>query len=151
MKAIYKNKAFLFITSSHFIHKIAETLYDLAIPLLVLQATGSSLLMGAMYALGFFAEFLVSFFGGAIVDSVNRKKLLMFISTLQALFISILPISASFEFFNIIIIFLVAFVLDICIAIYRIADISIIPQLVEKNIYLKLTVLCKWQFLQQRL
>ncbi|KZE96107.1 Enterobactin exporter EntS [Geobacillus stearothermophilus] len=133
MKAIYKNKAFLFITSSHFIHKIAETLYDLAIPLLVLHATGSSLLMGAMYALGFFAEFLVSFFGGAIVDSVNRKKLLMFISTLQALFISILPISASFEFFNIIIIFLVAFVLDICIAIYRIADISIIPQLVEKK------------------
>ncbi|ADI28001.1 MFS transporter [Geobacillus sp. C56-T3] len=133
MKNLYKNKAFLFVASSHFIHKIAETLYDLAIPLLVLHATGSSLLMGAIYALGFFAEFLVSFFGGAIVDSVNRKSLLMFISTLQALFISILPISASFGFFHIIIIFLVAFVLDICIAIYRIADMSIIPQLVEKN------------------
>ncbi|MBB3908358.1 MULTISPECIES: MFS transporter [Anoxybacillaceae] len=133
MKNIYKNKAFLFIISSHFIHKIAETLYDLALPLLVLHATGSSLLMGSMYALGFFAEFLVGFFGGAIVDSINRRKLLMFISALQALFISFLPISASFKFFNMVIIFLVAFALDICIAIYRIADTSIIPQLVEKE------------------
>jgi MFS family permease len=133
MRGILKNKSFLFITSSHFIHKIAETLYDLALPLLVLYVTGSPVLMGIMYALGFFAEFLVGFFGGTIVDSINRKKLLVIISILQATFIMILPLTAYLNIYNIMIIFLVAFILDTCIALYRIADISIIPQIVKRE------------------
>lgn len=123
----------MFILSSHFIHKIGEALYDLAIPLLILYATGSSVLMGTMYALGFMAEFLVGFFGGSIIDSVNRKKLLITISLLQTLFISILPLSANLGFFNVIFIFVVAFILDMCIALYRIVDISIVPQLLDKK------------------
>ncbi|WP_164491653.1 MFS transporter [Staphylospora marina] len=133
MSGILKNRSFLFVLTSHFIHKMAEQLYDLAIPLLILNATGSSVLMGFMYALGFVAEFLVGFFGGSIVDMMDRKKLLMIISALQALFISLLPISASLDVFDVASVFLVAFVLDLCIALYRVADTSIIPQLVEKR------------------
>lgn len=133
MSKVYRNKSFMFILSSHFIHKMAECLYDLAMPLLVLYVTGSSVLMGAMYALGFVAEFLVGFFGGSIVDAVNRKKLLIIITTMQAIFISILPLSSTLGVLNIILVFLVAFILDFCIALYRIADTSIIPQLVDKE------------------
>ncbi|KKB34125.1 MFS transporter [Bacillus thermotolerans] len=130
---VLKNKSFLFITSSQFIHKIGECLYDLLMPLLILHITGSPILMGLMYIVGEAAEFLVYLFGGAIVDSINRKKLLIVIAILQATFISLLPIAEGVGQLNIILLFIVAFIIDICVSLYGIADISIIPQIVDKK------------------
>ncbi|MBB6449721.1 MFS family permease [Geomicrobium halophilum] len=128
-----KNKPYLFIISSQFIHKIAESLYDLVMPLLVLYITGSPVLMGVMYILGEVAEYLVFLFGGAIADSFNRKKLLITIAILQIIFISLIPIFEHIGILSITLLFIVAFVIDLCVCLYGIADISIIPQIVERD------------------
>lgn len=78
------NKAFIVIVINQFIHKISETIYDLALPLIILFYTQSSFMMSLSYALGFVAEFLAGYFGGALVDSFIEK-----IFYLQLLFYSL--------------------------------------------------------------
>ncbi|SDX41892.1 Transmembrane secretion effector [Marininema mesophilum] len=133
MKSVLKNRSFVFIGTSQFIHKIGECLYDLLMPLLVLYLTGSPVLMGTMYVVGELAEFIVYMFGGVIVDMYNRKKLLITIAVLQATLIILIPVTERLDFLNISLIFLVSFILDICVCLYGIADVSIIPQIVEKE------------------
>lgn len=128
-----RNKAFVFVVSNQFIHKITENIYDLALPLVILYYTKSPILMGICYALGFLAEFLVGYFGGALVDSFNRRKTLIIIAMSQAGLISLIPILHSLDMLYIPILLLIAFFVDFLLALYGIADISIIPEIVKKK------------------
>lgn len=123
----------MFIITSNFVFKITENIYDLALPLLVLYYTGSPILMGLMYSLGFFAEFIVSYFGGTFIDRFDRKKLLVTITVSQAISISLLPVTDIFNFNSIIIVFIIAFIVDVLISMYALTELSIIPQLVSKE------------------
>lgn len=128
-----RNKAFIFVMSNQFIHKITENIYDLALPLVILYYTQSSILMGVCYALGFVAEFLVGYFGGALVDSFNRRKTLIIIAISQAALISLIPILHSLDLLYIPLLLFIAFCVDFLLALYGITDISIIPEIVEKK------------------
>lgn len=127
------NKAFIFVVSNQFIHKISENIYDLAIPLIVLFYTQSPVLMGVAYALGFLADFLVGYFGGAVVDSFNRKKTLTIIAISQAILISLIIILHNYDILNTLILLSITFCIDLLLALYGIADISIIPEIVDKQ------------------
>lgn len=127
------NKAFIVIVINQFIHKISETIYDLALPLIILFYTQSSFMMSLSYALGFVAEFLAGYFGGALVDSFNRKNFLSTIAFLQASFISLIPILHSFDYLSIYVLLAISFLVDLLLSLYGIADISIIPEIVEKK------------------
>ncbi|ASB63797.1 hypothetical protein S101413_00315 [Bacillus velezensis] len=106
-----KNRALLFVVSSNFIHKLTENIYDLVLPLLILYFTNSPILMGVCYALGFLADFLAAYFGGAVIDSYNRKKVLIFISISQAFLISFIPIFHEFQILTAPLVLFIAFLL----------------------------------------
>jgi MFS family permease len=131
--SVLKNKSYLFILSSNFIQKITGNIYDLSMPLLILYYTGSPILMGLMYAIGFVAEFISSYFGGFIIDRFNRKTLLIIITISQAVAVSSLPLLDYLNDELTFLVFVVAFIVDILMAMYALTDISIIPQIVEKN------------------
>lgn len=128
-----KNRALLFVVSSNFIHKLTENIYDLVLPLLILYFTNSPILMGVCYALGFLADFLAAYFGGAVIDSYNRKKVLIFISISQAFLISFIPIFHEFQILTAPLVLFIAFFIDLLIAMYGLTDISIIPEIVKKS------------------
>lgn len=127
------NKAFLFVVINQFIYKISENVYDLALPLTILFYTQSPIFMGISYALGFLAEFLVGYFGGAFIDSFNRKKTLTVIAISQAILISAIPILHSTELLSVQLLLLIAFLIDFLLALYGIAEVSIIPEIVNKK------------------
>ncbi|NPC91253.1 MFS transporter [Bacillus sp. WMMC1349] len=127
------NKSFLFVVSNQFIYKVSENIYDLALPLIILFYTKSPIFMSISYALGFLAEFLVGYFGGSFVDSFNRKKILTVIAFSQAILISAIPILHSTELLSVYLLLIIAFLIDFLLALYGIAEISIIPEIVNKN------------------
>jgi MFS family permease len=65
------------------IQSLGEALYDLLIPLLVLQITGSPIVMAAVFVVGYAMEIIVGIIGGVIVDRVNRRKLLIGINAVR--------------------------------------------------------------------
>lgn len=127
------NKAFIFIMSNQFIHKISENIYDLALPLMVLFYTQSPLLMGITYALGFLAEFLVGYFGGAVVDSFDRRKTLKVIAIFQAILMLSIIFLHNLGVLSTVILLIITFCIDLLLALYGIADISVIPEIVDKK------------------
>lgn len=130
---MHRKKAFTFVLSNQFIHKITENIYDLALPLVVLFYTNSPFLVGLCYALGFLAEFVVGYFGGALVDSFNRRKTLITIAISQAALISMIPILHHFNLLHIPLLLVISFCVDLLISLYGIADRSIIPEIVKRE------------------
>jgi MFS family permease len=128
-----RKRAFAFVLSNQFIHKITENIYDLALPLVILFYTNSPFLVGLCYALGFLAEFLVGYFGGALVDSFNRRKTLITLAISQAVLISMIPILHNLNLLYIPLLLVIAFFIDLLLSLYRITDVSIIPEIVEKK------------------
>lgn len=114
-------------------HRVAETFYDLVMPLLVLQATGSVLLMSLMYALGYVAELLVSLFGGTLVDLISRRYLLITIAAAEATVIGAAATAQITGALSVPLIIAFAFTIDALVRLYGVADAATLGRLVPRR------------------
>ena len=114
-------------------HNLLEGFYDLAMPLLMLQLTGSATMMSLMFAMGFLTELLIAVLGGAVTDRLQRRTLLIAITCAEACIFA----AAGFVVVNgnmyPVLLIAVAAVVDLLVRLYLIADVVALPDLVDRN------------------
>lgn len=69
--------SFLRVVAAYFISSVGDWLYKLALPLLVLQLTGSAVDMAGTFALTYLPFLLFSLVGGVVADRYQRKRVLV--------------------------------------------------------------------------
>jgi MFS family permease len=70
-------RSYAALISSSFVSNGGNAFANLAIPLYVLETTGSAAQTGVVAVVNFVPPFITSIFGGALVDRVGRKRMLL--------------------------------------------------------------------------
>lgn len=132
----FRNEEFvniLLLISGGAISIFGTRIYNFAISYYILQTTGSALAFSISMAVGTIPRILISPFAGAIVDELDRKKIVIFMDlgrciTLMALYF--ITISGNIQLMNIYITTLMLNTMDIF---FNIASGSSIPNIVHKE------------------
>ncbi|MCL2286767.1 MAG: MFS transporter [Firmicutes bacterium] len=78
------NKNFIMLTIGQVVSLFANGILRFAMPLYILYASGSPELMGRVMALSIIPTILVSPFGGALADRLNKKRVIVFLDFFTA-------------------------------------------------------------------
>ncbi|TRV73991.1 MFS transporter [Streptomyces sp. 130] len=117
-----------YITSS-----LGNWLYRLALPLLVLELTGSALSTGAVYAIEYIPFLLLSLPGGVFADRFDRRRLLVAGDVAAAAIATVLAVVVSTGSRELWPIYLAAFLLACVEPVYHPAFQSFLPEIVPEN------------------
>jgi MFS family permease len=82
--SIWRNQSFLILLSSTFLLSIANRIYELLLPLILLELTDSSVAVTTMRTAELLPNLLFGIFIGVFVDRLNKKKLALWSIGLQA-------------------------------------------------------------------
>lgn len=115
------------------VHRLAETSYDLIMPLLVLAITGSPVLMGVVFAAGFASEFVVCLIGGSIVDRVSRRQLLLTVTLCEVAVMCATGALAVTGSLTTPLVVAAAAAIDFLVRLYLVADVAALPRVVERT------------------
>ncbi|WP_454844785.1 MFS transporter [Priestia megaterium] len=132
-KETHLSLSFYFILIGDIVSKIGDYIYQLAIPLLVLQLTGSPVMMGITFAVEQVGVLIAGLFAGVIVDRNMPKTIVKYNSILQAILVFLIPLSYYLKLINIYVLFIIGFLLISANFLYKTSINSLIPQVVEKN------------------
>lgn len=88
------NKNFILLWQGHLVSIFGDVLYAIAIGFWVFNKTGSTGLMGLMSSISMFTAMLLGPFAGALVDRLNRKKVLIITDLVRAILMIIIGIFA---------------------------------------------------------
>ncbi len=99
----------------------------------VFQKTGDSNSVGIVMLLGILGGVIAAFFAGAISDHFNRKSILVFSNFLRALFISVIICFMSYNQFNILFAYLLAFVGGLGLHVYMSASRAFMQELIDQK------------------
>ncbi len=99
----------------------------------VLQKTGDSNAVGIVMFLGILGGIIAAFFAGVISDHFNRKSILVFSNFLRALFISVIICLMSYNQFNVIFAYMLAFVGGLGLHVYMSASRAFMQELIEQK------------------
>ncbi|BCZ48381.1 MFS transporter [Clostridium gelidum] len=136
-----KNQEFIniiLLISGEFVSTFGTRIYNFAIAYYILQTTGSALAFSISLALGTIPRILISPFAGAIVDALDRKKIVIFMDlgrwiTLLALYF--IAVLSNIQIIHIYITILFLSTMDIF---FNIASGSSIPNIVHKKNIIKI-------------
>lgn len=128
MGSRYYTLLIAYLTSS-----LGNWLYRLALPLLVLNLTGSALSTGAVYAVEYIPFLLLSLPGGVFADRFDRRKLLVFGDLTAAVIATALAVVVSTGSTALWPIYLTAFLLACVEPVYHPAFQSFLPEVVPAD------------------
>ena len=103
-----------------------------AVPLLVLEATGSVAQMGLLTGTAAVASLVAGAFAGGVADRVDRKRLLILANVAQALLLGVVPLAWSVGPAASLL-FLVVPLATAFAMLFRVAYVTVIPQLVDPD------------------
>ncbi len=108
---------------------IGSWIYFIALNLIVFQMTGSAMAVAALYIIRPFAAICTNFWGGSLVDRVNKKYVMVVLDVLQSLFLLLMVIFIT----NLPVIYCVVFVLTMIETLYSPASSSYITRLIPRE------------------
>jgi MFS family permease len=89
-----KNRDFLILLSGQGVSALGDAVSFTALPLLVLQLTGSGVAMGIVGVLGRLPDLLFGLPAGVVADRVDRRRLMLVSDAARALLTALIPLSA---------------------------------------------------------
>jgi MFS family permease len=104
-----------------------DWLYKLALPLLVLQLTGSAVQTAVVYSLEYLPYLLFAPVGGVLSDRYDRRLLLIFADMAAAIVIGLLVAFGWFGQYHLWMIYLAAFVLSSITPLYQVTFQGMVP------------------------
>ncbi len=110
-----------------------DAMYQIALFWLVLDITGSSTITGLIAMAAFLPAMLFGLYAGVIADKYNRKLIMIFSNFSQALTVIIIPILLYFDYENILIIGILAFVRASFSTFFPPALNAIVPMFISKE------------------
>lgn len=85
---LIKNSKFALLSFSFLLSSIANWIYKLALPIMILNITGSAYHAASTFGISFIPWVLFSLFGGVIADSLKKNRIL-WIGNLTASFLTV--------------------------------------------------------------
>ena len=104
-----------------------------ALPLLVFKLTGSALSLAYVTAAEYLPYLLFGLIIGAGVDRVDRRRLMIFVDTVQALVIFTIPLLAMLDLLSLWWVYAVGFVSSTLWVCFNTAEFAALPSLVSKD------------------
>ena len=130
-KSLYHNRSFLIFWLGQSLSIVGDAFVTVALPLLVLQATGSVIQMGLVTATFTISSVVSSLLSGIIVDRVDRRWLMIICDTGRSLLYGSIPLVWLLAGPQIWLIYVVV-ALGTCLAMcFYVAYNTMLPQLVE--------------------
>jgi len=128
-----RNRDFRLLAFSQGISAIGDAVAITALPLLVLQLTGSGVAMGVVLAIQALTDFAFGLFAGAIADRSDRKRMMVVADVGRAFLTALVPISAIAGGPTMAVIVAVAGPLSIFRSMFRAGYLSSLPKLVGRQ------------------
>ena len=116
-----------------FVSTAGDWLYRLALPLLVLEMTGSALGTALVYTLEHLPYLLFAVLGGVIADRANRRSLLIRTDIVAAVLIGLLAILVWLRAVEVWMVYAAAFLLSASRPLYHAAFQGLIPRLIAAD------------------
>ena len=127
-----KNYPAFRLLGGNLISYIGDQIYLIAIPLMVLDITGSALSMGIISAIQRIPN-LIQPLAGAIVDRINRKIILIICDFFRALLVAALGVLFLFDMLEMWYIYIASFIIGILSVLYTTAQFTVIPSIVNNR------------------
>lgn len=124
---------FTLLTASFLFSAIANWIYKLALPLIILDLTGSAYYAASLFGISFIPWVLFSLLGGVFADSFTKSKMLFFGNIVSSIFTLILIFTLKESQFNLFLVYCVVFLLSSIDPLVHPSFQSIIPELVPKE------------------
>ena len=115
------------------VSNIGNVLYSIAIGIWVYNTTGSTALMGIMTSVGYIVKTFLSPLSGALVDRMNRKKIICGTDLLRGFLMIIAAVFAFNNHLEVWMVIFIAFLSACCDTIFGPAIMTVLPQLVGKD------------------
>ncbi len=128
---LLRSSKFLLVYTGQLFSLLADNFYLIALPWLVLKATGSTLALGSVFALAAFPRALLLPFGGVWADRIGQRRI-MFVASLVRGFV-LLGLAAFLAQDKVWALYPAAFLLGTASAFYYPAEGSIIPRIVTSE------------------
>ncbi|CUR62716.1 MFS transporter [Leuconostoc gelidum subsp. gasicomitatum] len=126
---MYKSN-FIYLWSSFLVSSIGDWLYRLALPIIILQKTGSAYHAATVFGVSFISWVLFSLIGGSLADNFSKKKTLI-LGNFFAVFASLFLITVmSFPQLNFNLLYFTVFILASVDPLIHPSFQSIIPEIV---------------------
>jgi MFS family permease len=128
-----RNRDFRLLAVSQGISSVGDLVGVTALPLLVLQLTGSAVALGVVLAIQALTDFAFGLFAGALADRGDRKRMMVGADVGRAVLTALIPVSAIAGGPTMAIIVAVAAPLSVFRSLFRAGYISSLPNLVGRS------------------
>ncbi|WP_338136194.1 MFS transporter [Bacillus sonorensis] len=128
------NHYFYLLWSSQTIESFGRQITIIALPLIAINHLSSgNFAVSLISFLSFLPNLLLGFHAGALVDRMNRKRVMLFCQSMNACLLLIIPISYLRGFLSIEVVLAVAFLTGCCSIFYQISYSSYLPEIVPSQ------------------
>lgn len=117
--------------------RIGTNIYTLALPWIAYNLSGSSVIMGTVFAVEMLPFVLLLPFGGVLIDRIDRKKLMIFADLIRAIIVLSIPVIFWMDILVTPMVYIVAFLASTLSFFIDVPLQAIIPQIVPKEILTK--------------
>ncbi|WP_300384351.1 MFS transporter [Clostridium sp.] len=128
-----KNKNFIIVVIGQIISLFGNAIQRFSMSLYILDLTGSAAVFSTILAISTIPYILFAPIAGFLADTVNRKKIMIYLDVFSAALMSIYSTILLSGRDNEIIVTIVMFILSVVYTLYSPSVIACIPQIVEKE------------------
>lgn len=127
------NKNYKILWSSFLISNVGDWFRKIALPFLVFEKTGSAFHMASLYGISFIPWIVFSIFGGVLADRYKKNMVIAYSHFISLVFLAILIIEFNSTPLNMMVIYVLTFLLSSTEPIVHPSFNSLIPQIVDKE------------------
>jgi MFS family permease len=127
------NRDFRLLLASQGISAVGDAIAFTAVPLLVLELTGSGVAMGAVFAIQALTDFAFGMFAGALADRTDRKRMMVVADFGRAALTALIPLSVVTGGPTMAVVVAVAAPLSILRSLFRAGYIASLPAIVGRS------------------
>lgn len=133
---LFKNRTFTLFFLGNSISLIGFGFSLVAVSWVILEATGSTIELGRINALGTLPGLAIALFAGTIIDRTNRKRLLVFLDSYRMIFVGIIGIMIWQDVFELWYLYIFVFLMGIATSLFWSSANAYLQELVQKDQYL---------------
>ncbi|MBL0388413.1 MFS transporter [Tumebacillus sp. ITR2] len=138
---VISNRNYVWLWLGQTISQIGDSLTIVAVPLLVYALTQSATSLTLTFVIESLPWILIGPFAGVLIDRINRRTVLIWVDLLRALIVAAIFFSHSVS-----LIYVMIFLSQTLAAVFAPARSAVIPELIERDLYVKAISLSQSSF-----
>ncbi|RRG18892.1 MFS transporter [Weissella viridescens] len=130
---LFRNRPFSLLTVSFLSSSIANWIYKLALPIIILDKTGSAFHAAGIFGFSFIPWVLFSIFGGVVADTYTKSRVLFLGNIVSAIGAILLIVGTQMQPINIYVIYGIVFLISSADPLIHPSFQSLIPEIINKR------------------